>query len=128
VSARLRLSILVSIVTLLTATPTAYSLLVARSDPAAGKKLYRQFCGQCHALEQALAVGFGSDNGFGQDGGPAFDTLKVPFNLSIVAVTGQIGGHEVIAKRLNWAQLNQVAAYVALATKKHPTLAKATDG
>jgi len=128
VTTRLRLSILLSIVTLLTAAPAAFSLLTIRPDPIVGKRLYREFCGQCHALEPALAVGFGSNNGLGQDGGPSFDTLSVPFNLSIVAVTGQIGGHEHIAKRLNWKQLNQVAAYVALVTRKHPIVANVTDG
>ena len=113
---------------LLTAAPAAFSLLTIRPDPIVGKRLYREFCGQCHAIESALAVGFGSNNGLGQDGGPSFDTLRVPFNLSIVAVTGQIGGHELIAKRLSWTQLNQVAAYVALVTRKHPIVANVTDG
>src|SRR5689334_20840066 len=36
-----------------------------------GMKAYRQFCGQCHALKEARAVGFGSakQKGVGQDGG-----------------------------------------------------------
>ena len=101
---------------------------VAATKLETGKRLYRKYCGQCHGLTVALAAGFGSNKGLGQDGGPSFDTLSVPFNLSIVAVTGQIGGHELIAKRLNWTQLNQVAAYVALVTRKHPIVANVTDG
>ena len=93
-----------------------------------GKQLYRKFCGQCHALQAALAAGFGSDKGLGQDGGPSFNNLKVPYNLSIVAVTEQFGGHELVVKRMTWDQLNQTAAFVALATKHNPYLARISDG
>ena len=93
-----------------------------------GKQLYRKFCGQCHALQAALAAGFGSDKGLGQDGGPSFNNLKVPFNLSIVAVTEQFGGHELVVKRMTWDQLNQTAAFVALATRRNPYLARISDG
>ena len=93
-----------------------------------GKQLYRKFCGQCHALTQALAAGFGSDKGLGQDGGPSFNNLRVPYNLSIVAVTEQFGGHELVVKRMTWDQLNQTAAFVATATRSNPYLARISDG
>ena len=93
-----------------------------------GKQLYRKYCGQCHALQAALAAGFGSDKGLGQDGGPSFNNLKVPYNLSIVAVTEQFGGHELVVKRMTWTQLNQVSAFVATATKNNPYLARISDG
>ena len=100
----------------------------APSQLALGKQLYRKYCGQCHALAQALAAGFGSDKGLGTDGGPSFNNLRVPYNLSIVAVTEQFGGHELVVKRMTWTQLNQVSAFVAVATKSNPYLARISDG
>lgn len=92
-----------------------------------GKQLYRRYCGQCHALTAALAAGFGSENGLGQNGGPSFDTLRVPFNLSVVAVTTPFAGHEVVASKMTWTEVKQVANYVAVVTKKHPGLAQPID-
>ena len=94
----------------------------------AGKKLYRQFCGQCHALRAARAVGFGTDNRFGKDGGPSFNELKVSASLCISAITELFGGHEIVLKKMNWTQIHDVAAFVEVATKKHPLVAKLTDG
>jgi hypothetical protein len=93
-----------------------------------GKQLYRQYCAQCHALIQALAAGFGSGTGLGQDGGPSFNNLYVPYNLSIVAVTEQFGGHELVVKRMTWTQLDQVSAFLARATKNNPYTARVSDG
>jgi mono/diheme cytochrome c family protein len=93
-----------------------------------GKQLYRKFCGQCHALTTALAAGFGSDKGLGTDGGPSFNNLKVPYNLCIVAVTEQFGGHELVVKRMTWDQLGQVSKFVAAATATNPYLARVSDG
>jgi hypothetical protein len=104
-----------------TAKPAGYNLDL-------GKQLYRKYCGQCHALTQALAAGFGSDKGLGTDGGPSFNNLKVPFNLCVVAVTEQFGGHELVVKRMTWDQLNTVSAFVAAATNKNPYLARVSDG
>jgi mono/diheme cytochrome c family protein len=92
-----------------------------------GKQLYRQYCGQCHALTAALAVGFGTENGLGQNGGPSFDRLRVPFNLSVVAVTTPFAGHEVVFTKMTWSEVKQVANYVAVVTKKHPALAQPID-
>ena len=106
----------------------------ARAERAApnltlGKRLYRRYCGQCHALTPALAAGFGSaNNGLGEDGGPSFDTLRVPFNLSVVAVTTPFAGHEIVNEKMTWTEVNQVAKYVEIVTKHHKGLAQPIDG
>lgn len=93
-----------------------------------GKELYRQFCGQCHALSQALAAGFGSNNGLGQYGGPSFNNLRVPYSLSIQAVTESFAGHEKVVALITWQQLDEVSAFIAAATAHNPYLARVTDG
>jgi mono/diheme cytochrome c family protein len=134
---RLRLAVLLPIVAVLTTVAVAHALAAdGKAGRAAltptkleqGKQLYRKYCGQCHALTQALAAGFGSDKGLGTDGGPSFNNLRVPYNLSIVAVTEQFGGHELVVKRMTWDQLDQVAAFTAIATKNNPYLARISDG
>jgi mono/diheme cytochrome c family protein len=111
--------------------PIADGTTVPTATPApglrGGKQLYRQFCGQCHALTAALAAGFGSDNGLGRDGGPSFNSLRVPFNMSIVAVTTPFAGHELVFTKLTWSELNQVATFIAVVTKDHIALAKPID-
>jgi mono/diheme cytochrome c family protein len=97
-------------------------------DVVAGKKAYRTYCGQCHALAEALAAGFGAENKFGQDGGPSFNELKVSASLCISAITELFGGHEIVLRKMNWTQIHDVAAFVEKATKKHPIVAKLTDG
>ena len=121
---------LVPLAVLFAAVPVAFTLAspAAPSKLEIGKKVYRKYCGQCHALNEALAAGFGSDKGLGTDGGPSFNNLKVPYNLSIVAVTEIFGGHELVVKKMTWEQLNQVAAFVATATKSHLYLARQSDG
>jgi mono/diheme cytochrome c family protein len=99
-----------------------------QGNVVAGKKAYRTYCGQCHALAEALAAGFGAENKFGQDGGPAFNELKVSAALCISAITELFGGHEIIVKKMNWTQIHDVAAFVEVATKKHAIVAKLTDG
>jgi mono/diheme cytochrome c family protein len=89
-----------------------------------GKRLYRTYCGQCHALTEALAVGFGTANGFGTDGGPSFDKLRVPFNLSVISLSQTFAGHEVLYNIMTLNQVKQVSSYVATVTKHHPVLAK----
>ena len=75
---------LVPLAALLAAVPVTFTLAApaAPSKLEIGKKVYRKYCGQCHALNEALAAGFGSDKGLGTDGGPSFNNLKVPYNLS----------------------------------------------
>jgi mono/diheme cytochrome c family protein len=135
---RLRLAVLVPIAVIVTAIPVGCALASTGSSKAAaasgpsqaalGKQLYRQFCGQCHALSAALAAGFGSDKGLGTDGGPSFNNLKVPYNLCIVAVTEQFGGHELVVKKMTWDQLGQVSKFVAAATAGNPYTARVSDG
>ena len=60
--------------------------------------------------------------------GPSFNNLKVPYNLSIVAVTERFGGHELVVKRMTWALFGQVAKFVAIATRTNPYLARISDG
>ena len=112
----------------------AFASTSARTiDPSAtklaqGRQLYRKYCGQCHALNAALAVGFGSNNGLGTDGGPSFNNLRVPFSLSVLAVKQPFIGHEVLVRKMTWAQIMKVATFVANATKHHAVLALFTDG
>jgi mono/diheme cytochrome c family protein len=127
---------LVTFALVLAAVPVTYSLAAGQraqvatspSSLAQGKQLYRKYCGQCHALSQALAAGFGSDKGLGTDGGPSFNNLRVPYNLSIVAVTEQFGGHELVVRRMTWQQIYDVSAFVQQATKQHPYVARVSDG
>ena len=100
----------------------------AAAKQETGKSLYRKYCGQCHALRAARAVGFGSNAGFGKDGGPSFNLLRVPFSLSVSLMTQASNGHERIFHRLNWAQIRQVARFIDTATKNHEVLAQPTDG
>jgi mono/diheme cytochrome c family protein len=93
-----------------------------------GKRLYRKYCGQCHALRVALAAGFGSDNGLGTNGGPSFDNLRVPFNLSVLAVTQPFVGHEVLVHKMTWTQIQTVSKFVQNATRHHSVLAQKIDG
>ena len=97
-------------------------------DLVIGKRLYRQYCGQCHALAQALSAGFGSNGGLGQNGGPSFNDLRVPYTFSVEAVTEPTGGHEVVRRRITMSQLSQVAAYIARVTSQNPIPALPTDG
>ncbi len=95
-----------------------------------GTKLYRKYCGQCHALREARAVGFGSakKTGLGEDGGPSFDRLRVPFNLSVLAITAPWVGHELVHEKMTWTQVRQVAEYIETVTKDHKALAQPIDG
>jgi len=112
----------------LTSAAGVWASTRVQGDVVAGKKAYRTYCGQCHALAEALAAGFGAENKFGQDGGPSFNELKVSASLSISAITELFGGHEIVLKKMNWTQIHDVAAFVEVATKKHPMVAKLTDG
>ena len=127
VAAVLAVSGIVSTRSLATASPSAAPATV---DLATGRKLYRQFCGKCHALDAALSAGFGSSSklGFGEYGGPSFNALRVPYAFSVSAVTTPTGGHEKLRTRINATQLRKVAAFVAWVTRHNPVPAKPTDG
>ena len=102
----------------------------ATVDFATGRKLYRQFCGKCHALDKALSAGFGSNNqfGFGEYGGPSFNALRVPYSFSVNSVAQPTGGHEKVKTKISAKQLHAVAAWIAQVTRQNPILAKPTDG
>jgi mono/diheme cytochrome c family protein len=108
--------------------PKAISSYLGPGNPVKGKALYRKYCGNCHALKEALAAGFGGNSELGQDGGPSFNDLRVPANLSVVAVTEDFGGHEVVVKKMTWDQIYDVAAFAAQATRSHKYLARVSDG
>ena len=106
---------------------------VAAVEPATiatGKKIYRQFCGQCHALKEANAVGFGSakSKGVGEDGGPSFNQLKISYAMCMASVTMLFGGHEKVIRKMTWTQIKDVAKYVQYSTRTHPIVAKFSDG
>jgi mono/diheme cytochrome c family protein len=94
--------------------------------PIAGRALYREYCGKCHALAVALAAGFGTKAN--PLAGPSFNNLRVPYKYSIQAVTEPTGGHELLSRKLNPKQLNVVAIYIAKVTARHPLPALPTDG
>jgi mono/diheme cytochrome c family protein len=100
----------------------------ATSSVAVGKQLYREFCGQCHALTAALSAGFGNKSGLGANGGPSFNNLRVPDALSIDAVAEPTGGHELLKTKIDWKQLTEVATYIARVTRSNPIPATLTDG
>ena len=132
----LRLVALLSLV-LFVAAPAAIvsarSLSASAQSPAFmenGKKIYREFCGQCHALKEAKAVGFGSakKKGVGEDGGPAFNLLKISYAMTMASVTQLFGGHEKVIRKMTWPQIRQVARWLQIVTRDHPIVAKFSDG
>jgi mono/diheme cytochrome c family protein len=134
-SLRSRLVLLLVMVVALAAVPVAHvwaasgpPASLGPGSPVPGKALYRKYCGNCHALKAALAAGFGGNSELGQDGGPSFNNLRVPADLSVVAVTEQFGGHELVAPKMTWAQIYDVAAFLAVATAHNPYLARVSDG
>ena len=110
--------------------PGVGSSAAKTDDLAAGRQLYRTFCGQCHALSAANAAGFGSNKkgGLGELGGPSFNQLRVPYDFSVTAVVEPTGGHEVVKKKITAKQLHAVAAYIARVTRNHPVPAFPTSG
>ena len=102
---------------------------IPQTSTAQGKVLYRKYCGQCHALSQALAAGFGNNSkGIGANGGPSFNNMRIPFALSVSVVEEPTGGHEAVKPKIAWTQLRKVATYLAHATSHNPLPALPTDG
>ncbi len=103
--------------------PAAYGLATAetpaRLEP--GKKLYRKFCGQCHSLKEARAVGFGAadKNGPGDLGGPSFNPLRVTAQQCLLAITGVWDGHGKVMTLMTRDDIRVVGNYVQAATKDH---------
>ena len=127
-----RLAIFVAIAVAFVA-PAAYGLATVQTAPTTataqtparldgGKKLYRKFCGQCHSLKEARAVGFGAADktGPGELGGPSFNPLRVTAQQCQLAITGVWDGHGKVMTLMTHADINLVSKYVAAATKDHP--------
>ena len=76
-----------------------------------------------------MSAGFGYDaTGIARNGGPSFNSLRIPYSYSVAAVTEPTGGHELVAKKITMSQLVKVAKYVATVTSHHPLPALPTDG
>jgi hypothetical protein len=90
-----------------------------------GRVLYRRFCGQCHALRAANAVGFGQAR-LGTDPGPSLNSLRVSWNLCVSAVVLAIGGHETIQGKMSWREVSDVSSFVERVTRGNPIPAKIT--
>ena len=104
------------------ASPNAASAQVpARLN--GGKKLYRQFCGQCHALKEARALGQGvgktNKKGYGEDGGPSFEELRVTAHQCKLAIVGVWDGHAKVMTLMTRSEINLVSDYVQAATRDH---------
>jgi mono/diheme cytochrome c family protein len=94
-----------------------------------GRQLYRRYCGQCHALQQALSAGFGNNTpGVGSNGGPSFNQLRVSYATSVNAVAEPTGGHEKVRTKISPKNLIAVAKYIAKMTIHNPIPAMSTDG
>jgi hypothetical protein len=92
---------------------------------AQGRKLYRKYCGQCHALTAANAVGFGQEK-LHTDPGPSLNSLKVSWNLCVSAIVLAIGGHETIQGKMTWKEIDEVSSFVEKVTRGNPIPAKIT--
>jgi hypothetical protein len=130
-TARVRLALVVSLAVTL-GVPAAHGWAAEKPSAAAkaakdveGRKLYRKYCGQCHAFAPARAVGFGQDK-LKTDPGPAFDTLRVPWGLSVNAIVLAIGGHETIYEKMTWQQLYDVSKWLDDKTRHNKILATLT--
>jgi hypothetical protein len=97
----------------------------AQAKDAAGRKLYRKWCGQCHVFKPARAVGFGQDKP-NADPGPSFDYLRVPWGLSVNAIVLAIGGHETLYLEMSWQELYDVSKWLDTKTKHNKILATLT--
>jgi mono/diheme cytochrome c family protein len=87
-----------------------------------GRTLYKKFCGQCHALKEAKAVGLGEADkkGLGELGGPSFNPLRVTALQCKLAITGVWDGHAKVMTRMTHAQINLVSKWVEAVTRDHP--------
>jgi mono/diheme cytochrome c family protein len=112
------------------ATPITLALAATKPPPtpknmAEGRKLYRKYCGQCHVLTVARAVGAGQDKP-NTDAGPSLDNLRVSWNLTVAAIVLAFSGHETIQHEMSWAEIAIVSTYVEKVTRHHKIPAKIT--
>jgi mono/diheme cytochrome c family protein len=122
VTLRVRLGVFPAVIVALAGVGIGCALAAGSSSRlVAGKALYRTYCGQCHEL---AAAGTGSATGVG----PSFTSLRVPYNLAIVAVTAQRAprGHRIAVEHVTFAQLDDIASFLAAATAANPRLARIT--
>jgi mono/diheme cytochrome c family protein len=111
------------------ASASATAPISKASAAVVGKQIYRRYCGQCHALAQALSAGFGGDTtGIGANGGPSFNNLRVSYGASITAVSEPTGGHEKVRTKITPKELSEVATFIARTTIHNPIPALSTDG
>src|SRR5262249_32286535 len=125
---RLRLALVLTLLVTLAVPATAAWALKAPPSKATveeGRTLYRKYCGQCHALKEARAVGFGQAK-LDTDPGPSLNSLRVSWNLCVQAIVLAISGHETIQTKMSWQEIDKVSAFVQQATKNHPIPAKIT--
>ena len=127
-TSRLRLALVLTLLVTLAVPATAAWALKTPPSKATieeGRTLYRKYCGQCHALKEAKAVGFGQAK-LKTDPGPSLNSLRVSWNLCVQAIVLAISGHETIQSKMSWKQISDVSAFVEVATKTHPIPAKIT--
>ena len=105
--------------------PAAVRPAVTAVSLEKGRKLYRKYCGQCHALKAANAVGFGQER-LKTDPGPSLNSLRVSWNLCVSAIVLAIGGHETIQGKMSWAEVADVSSFVEKVTRGNPIPAKIT--
>jgi mono/diheme cytochrome c family protein len=122
VSVRLR-AVVFAVLAVGLITPAAYGLVRAQTPASlnGGKTLYRKYCGQCHALLEAKAVGFGSASSAtgGDLGGPSFNPLKVTAQQCILAIEGVWDGHSKVMTLMTRSQIQLVSQYIQSATRDH---------
>lgn len=107
--------------------PAAYGLSTAKTPPRLepGRKLYKKFCGQCHALREAKAIGIGIgltgkvDKGQTDVAGPSFNELRVTKLQSMLAIQGVWDGHAKVITLLTHDDIRMVSEYVQAATRDH---------
>ena len=125
---RLRIALVLTLlVTLVVPATAAWAVRkpASKATLVEGRKLYRKYCGQCHSLKEANAVGFGQAK-LKTDPGPSLNSLRVSWNLCVQAIVLAISGHETIQTKMSWQEIDDVSAFVEQATKTHPIPAKIT--
>jgi mono/diheme cytochrome c family protein len=108
------------------AAPVGYALAAREATPKVaaptaafmleGRRLYKKYCGSCHALKVARAAGFGTET---TEPGPSFNDVRVNWQRSINAVVLSIAGHESFSNKMSWKQISDVSRYLAIVTKKN---------
>lgn len=108
------------------AAPSRTALKATVANSVLGKQLYRELCAQCHVFAQS---GLGNYADSGEFRGPSFNNLKVSYDLTVVSLTEGYApvGHQLAVRRMTWADLNDIAAWLAAATKNNPDVAAGTS-